>query len=102
MVFFHEKNQRENQVGVAFKKRKEHNQICTTTKTSEQELEKKGTRIGTEPMVTGFGLWLGLAPLLLALPRPDPEPFGRPLFRPVPRAGVFGASFSISPIIPVL
>ena len=64
---------------------------------------KKGTRIGTEPMVTGLGLWLAVAPLLLALPRPDPEPFGRPLFRPVPRAGVLGAcSFSISPIIPVL
>ena len=56
-------------------------------------------RVKKEPMlVTGFGLWLGLAPLLLALPRP--EPFGLPLLRPVPRWGVGGASRagSMSPI----
>ena len=49
--------------------------------------------------VTGLGLWLGLAPLLLA--RPRPEPFGRPLLRPVPRWGVGGASRagSMSPIV---
>ena len=53
--------------------------------------------------VTGLGLvWLGLAPLLVA--RPRPEPFGRPLLRPVPRWGVGGGASicSISPIVDVV